>query len=438
MMVNILSFKLSYHLENPLNDYAETTIPIPPDSAFQKIYYESIDPLPASIDMDSDGNWIATYKLKPRERIDVNVTGSVQIFSKEREFNTPSEEVLSNNLESNEFWTHDDPNIIAISKTLNTPKDIYDYTVNSLSYDYERVRPNIQRLGAIKALEHPDSAICMEFTDLFIALSRASGIPAREVNGYAYTENPEIQPLSLVADVLHAWPEYWDSERQAWIPVDPTWGDTTSGINYFDKLDLRHFTFVIHGGDPVKPYAPGSYKLGPNPQKDVYVNFGKLPDEKEANIDLSAIVSRKFPYFDSVIKVTIDNKGPTALYNVSPSIITNLGENDAENIEFLSPFSKKDVYIKIPFSFLGLNTPDNVSIKVQDSVVEVSSYKTIVIINSMIILFLIFTLIIVILLLAFKLKGRAGTKNENTQSGEPKQTEGDSLQKEKPSKYTKE
>ena len=95
----------------------------------------------------------------------------------------------------------------------------------------------------------------MEFTDLFITIARSAGIPAREVNGFAYTENPDIQPLSLVNDVLHAWPEYYDSEKGVWIPVDPTWGSTTGGVDYFSKLDLRHFTFVVHGKDSTKPYA---------------------------------------------------------------------------------------------------------------------------------------------------------------------------------------
>ena len=139
------------------------------------------------------------------------------------------------------------PIIIDEAKNLKTAKGIYDFVSTKLKYDYERVKPNVERLGAVNALNNPNSAICMEFTDLFIALARAAGIPAREVNGFAYTENPKIQPLSLVNDVLHAWPEYYDYEKGVWIPVDPTWASTTGGVDYFNKLDLRHFTFVMHG-----------------------------------------------------------------------------------------------------------------------------------------------------------------------------------------------
>ena len=177
---------------------------------------------------------------------------------------------------------------------LKTPEAIYDYVVKTLKYDYSRVRANVERLGALAALKSPNTAICMKFTDLFIALARASGIPAREINGYAYTENPQIQPLSLVADVLHAWPEYYDKEEKVWIPIDPTWGSTTGGVDFFNKLDLRHFTFVIHGKDSVKPYAAGSYKLGTNPQKDVFVSFGSLPEVRFSSIQILGEFSQTF------------------------------------------------------------------------------------------------------------------------------------------------
>ncbi|GAI19887.1 unnamed protein product, partial [marine sediment metagenome] len=68
-------------------------------------------------------------------------------------------------------------------------------------------------MGALKALNSKNPVVCMEFTDLFIALCRAAGIPVREVNGYAHTNNPKLRPLSLTLDVLHAWPEYYDENK---------------------------------------------------------------------------------------------------------------------------------------------------------------------------------------------------------------------------------
>src|SRR3989344_2583826 len=115
----------------------------------------------------------------------------------------------------------------------------------------------------------------MEFTVLFIALARAAGIPAREVNGFAYTQNEKERPLSLVKDVLHAWPEYYDSDIQTWVMVDPTWGNTTGGVDYFYTLDFDHFAFVIKGVNSSYPIPAGGYKISQDLQtKDININFG--------------------------------------------------------------------------------------------------------------------------------------------------------------------
>lgn len=59
----IFSFTLNYHLENPLNKEAKTKIALPPDTSFQRVFYESIEPKPKNILIDNDGNWLAEYYL---------------------------------------------------------------------------------------------------------------------------------------------------------------------------------------------------------------------------------------------------------------------------------------------------------------------------------------------------------------------------------------
>src|SRR4030065_1427237 len=398
----IFSFDLNYHLENPLNQSAETELAIPPDTAFQKLYYTSFNEKPESIRIDADGNWMALYKLKARERKDIKVMGFVQIYAKERNFAIPDREVLNNNLTASEYWQTTDPAIVNLAKELKTPKAIYEYVVKTLTYDYERVKPNEQRLGAVNALKNPKNAICMEFTDLFIAIARAAGIPARGIDGYAYTENPEIQPLSLVADVLHSWPEYWDSDRGIWVPVDPTWGSTTGGIDYFSKLDLRHFTFVVHGQDPNKPYPPGSYKLGANPQKDVFVNFAKLPEIKTSDIKITANIIRKIPLIGAEIEVTLYNPGPVALYNITPTVFFDDEKNLFNTIDVITPFNSTKFSFRIPFTFLGTKTPEKIVIIAGEKRLEVPSYKSSVIITSLVTLFIILLLIAIFII--FRLK----------------------------------
>lgn len=399
----VFNFTLNYHLENPLSREAVTEITLPPDTAFQKVYYENINPRPTSMEVDSDGNWIAKYTLKSRERVDVVANGYVQIFASIRPFPRPNQEVLNQNLVESQYWEVNNPKITEISKNLKTPRDIYNYVSQNLKYDISRVRPNVERLGAVGALENTTSAICMEFTDLFIALARSAGIPAREINGFAYTENPDIQPLSLVNDVLHAWPEYYDFERGAWIPVDPTWGSTTGGVDYFSKLDLRHFAFVIHGKDSTKPYPAGSYKLGSNPQKDVFVSFGTLPKERNISLSINAKIDVWIPLVSNRLEIEVVNPGPSANYNINPIVLFDgKSVEGIESIPTLLPFQSYKTYIDIPFSFLGTKTPDNVKVLVGTSEVSVATNKTQVVLYNLLFIFVVIILIIVSILVRLK------------------------------------
>lgn len=398
----VFTFNLSYHLENPLNVSSRTQIALPPDTAFQKIYFSKLEPKPETVTIDSDGNWLATYKLSPRQRFDVTLSGSVQIFASFRNFPKPTDGELSGNLKETEYWQVNDPQIKASAGSLKTPGAIYDYVSQNLKYDFTRVQPNVQRMGAKRALENPTQAICMEFTDLFIALARAAGIPARETNGYAYTENPELQPLSLVADVLHSWPEYYDREKGVWIPVDPTWGSTTGGVDYFTKLDLRHFAFVMHGKSATKPYPPGSYKLGSNPQKDVFVSFGKLPISRNSALTMSVSVKRNIPFFSSLYNVSIKNPGPVALYSVYPTVYFDGKINSRDFIEALPPFSSYELAVRVPFSLLGKDTPDGVSVRAGGGEISFSTGKMQVVLASLLTIFIAFSIVILIVLIKLK------------------------------------
>lgn len=392
----VFSFNLSYHLENPISRKTITQITLPPDTAYQRVYYENIDPVPHRMYIDVDGNWVAEYLLEPRQRIDVVAKGTVQIFSNYRPFIKPTDESIVQNLQKQEYWDISHPEIKSIASGLKTPRQIYDFVSTKLKYDYTRVKANVERLGAVNSLNNPNSAICMEFTDLFITLARSAGIPAREINGFAYTENPEIQPLSLVNDVLHAWPEYYDAEKGVWIPVDPTWGSTTGGVDYFSKLDLRHFTFVIHGKDSKSPFPAGSYKLGSNPQKDVYVTFGTLPVERNSKLSLKGKIESWLPLMPNRINIDIENTGPVAIYDLKPAIYfdNQLSEENSYNkIDYLLPSQKYILTIDIPFTFLATKTPDIVKVDLNNTEISINTNKNHVMIYNLLFIFIVFLII---------------------------------------------
>lgn len=369
----IFSFDVNYHLPNLSTKEIETEIALIPDTAYQRVYYENISPKPSSVRVDEDGNWMAKYKVGPNQSFTVAVKTSVQIFSQPQEHYVKDMTIAKHYLQPAEKWQTDDPEIQSLAKTLKNPRQIYDFVVSKLNYDYGRVREDVERYGAKKALENPDNAICMEFTDLFIALARAAGIPAREINGYAHTENRQLQPLSLVADVLHAWPEYWDIEAGVWQPVDPTWEDTTGGINFYDKFDLSHVTFAIHGKMYNYPLPAGSYKEEDSPQKDVQVQFGTLPNLRGEQLKIEINPSNSFflpfsfdlPFLENSYEIKVSNQGQTALYNRSLTVSGGqLSVN--KNINFLAPYDSILLEAKARSPFFPFGKENSLEAKIGD------------------------------------------------------------------------
>jgi len=260
---------LYYNLENTLPKEKLTKIALPPDTNYQTINIYSIDPKPAMVESDPDGNWLASYQLPSQGSLQVKVKAfaRIDLYPKRSSLS----ETITYTQSAGNFWPTNDPKIVQLSQQLSGPESIYQYIVENLGYDLTRLREKQVRPGALFALENPKRSICTEFSDLFITLSRSKKIPARELQGFAFSNNDQIRPVSLSQDVLHSWPEYYDSSRQTWIQIDPTWANTTKGIDYFNKLDMSHIVFAIHGTDPENPSPAGSYKTSNSNSKDVYV-----------------------------------------------------------------------------------------------------------------------------------------------------------------------
>ena len=275
----IYNFNLSYHLKNPNLFSIKTEIALPPSTNYQDIQISSIEPKPQNVTMDADGNWLAQYTLTSGKKININVKGyaKIMLIPKKEE---QSENELKKYLKEQPYWQVNSKEIKDLALKLKTPNAIFQYIVNNLKYDFDRVKNNSPRIGALGVLRSPSSAVCLEFTDLFIAVARAAGIPAREINGFAFTQNSKERPVSLIKDVLHAWPEYYDSELNTWVMVDPTWSNTTGGVDYFYTLDFDHFAFVIKGTDSTYPVPAGGYKISDNGSKDIDVQLSDVfPDQ---------------------------------------------------------------------------------------------------------------------------------------------------------------
>ncbi|MDH7476589.1 MAG: transglutaminase domain-containing protein [Microgenomates group bacterium] len=349
---------LTYNLNNENIYPVYTEVAFPPDTLYQKIYVENIKPKPNKVYLDEDDNFIGRYYLKPKEKTNINFQAVIAVEAKPRpeyrqytkdSFQWQKKYLLS----QQKFWQLEKISNIDFLKNLSTPKDIYKFVVNTLSYNFDRAGSNnYKRVGAEIALANPKDAVCTEFTDLFITLAREKGIYSREIEGYAYSSDMRFRPLSLSSDVLHAWPEYYDLKDSLWIPIDPTW-ENTSGIDYFNSFDLNHIVFVIHGKKSDYPVPAGMYKI--EDSKDIsLIPTADLPKEKinltGCFINLPQKINDSSKY---IAKFEIANQGNVYIYNQKFTLKANQLKFDQENYDLpiLAPFEKKE----IQFSFYALN-----------------------------------------------------------------------------------
>lgn len=376
----VFSFSLNYYLENQNLTNQFEHITLPPDNNYQKVVLEKIDPLPLDVTVDSDGNFLAKYKLAPKQKLDITVTGSVEVFSKpfRNIYDKLTNIQKARYTEPQRYWETDNAFIKNKANELKTPQKIYDFVTNYLAYSQERLNnQKVERKGAAAAVTSPKDAICMEFTDLFIAIARSAKIPAREVEGYAYTQNERLRPLSLAlreGDILHAWPEYWD-ENLGWVQVDPTWGSTSGGLDYFNKLDFNHVTFIQRGVSSTIPYPPGAFKREGESTKGVIVSFAQdLPQPTlvpELELSIPGKIISGIP-----VKVTaqIKNVGSTSLLDGPLTLTTALkvsGQNPA-TLGILPPFSKREVEYRLQTKNFFTTSTEPVSLAFGDKFITKS------------------------------------------------------------------
>lgn len=256
----VFDLRLNYYLNNPTSQNALTQITLPPETPLQKVNYRNLEPMPASVKEDQDGNFIATYEIPANNSYNVELLAQI-LLTLSTDSLVPTTPVLPEHLDEQKFWESTAPVITEANQNLNSIKSIYDFTVNELNYTKKPLTQNFTRLGAVATLaeSNKNDATCQEFTDLFITLARAKQIPARRMIGVAYTNNEELRPSNLNADILHTWPEYYNHELNSWTAVDPTWEDTTGGIDYFNHFDLNHIVLAINGVSSTLPYPAGTY-----------------------------------------------------------------------------------------------------------------------------------------------------------------------------------
>jgi transglutaminase-like putative cysteine protease len=121
------------------------------------------------------------------------------------------------------------PEIVALATRLRgdrTDPAVVAERINRWVYDSLHKEITVGIPSAL-AILHARRGDCNEHAQLYVALARAAGIPARVAAGLAYVDGRFY---------YHAWPEVW---LERWVAVDPTFGQFPA--------DAAHLRFIIGG-----------------------------------------------------------------------------------------------------------------------------------------------------------------------------------------------
>ena len=332
-----LNFKLDYQLKNDTYLKSIYEITLPSDiEGYQQLSFKEIDPTPKKIYLDKDKNVIAQYKLDGHSNLDITVKGTVKIITKQIDpahgggFEDIPKDIVSRYTKEDTYWETSSKLVENLKNKLyekdknvsQNAYNVYAFLVDNFEYNTEVInQPYTERKGAVTALTNQDPIACMEFTDIFITLARSMGIPAREIDGYAITNDNHLNtPTSINVkggDLLHAWAEFYDPSF-GWIQIDPTWGNT-SRVDYFTKLDTNHFAFVTRGVDSEYPLPAGMYRYENN-TKLINIDFSDTQQDSlfEPKLNIKKVFNfSPIHWILGYSRYEVENTGNVFVYDIN-------------------------------------------------------------------------------------------------------------------------
>jgi len=256
---SIYSVNFNFPLSNPGLVTQTEEVTLPPNLNNQQVHIQSLDPEPVNTHVDADGNILADYRVAPGQHITVKtvVVGQVNYL----DYNLAASgkasaippDLVKQYTGATQYW-QTGGQVGAVAKSLDNPnapvidnvRAMYNYVVQHLTYNPNKIKFNI-RQGSTKALADPTNVVCLEYSDLLIAMLRSQGIPARMPIGYGYSGN--LKASASVVDSLHSWVEAY-VPGIGWMTLDPTWGEK---FDLFGQSDLDHFAFAVWGSKDQLP-----------------------------------------------------------------------------------------------------------------------------------------------------------------------------------------
>lgn len=228
--IGVTNVTLSSELANEGWWWKTVTYTLPPDTNQQQVFIESISPKPSAIRLDTDGNILADYRLRPKQKIQVTAKAKIAV--------------------NNFTYTTTDT-----ATKSEIPQDIIDtYTSFSgvwkeseLDIEIEDDQPVIDTIRAVysEVVKETKDDQPFEFeaskvtADSLVSGLRTQGIPARTVLGMVFADGGDL----FTEPKQHAWVEAY-SPGVGWMTLDPIFqkkGD------YFGTSDVQRIGFVLRG-----------------------------------------------------------------------------------------------------------------------------------------------------------------------------------------------
>jgi transglutaminase-like putative cysteine protease len=224
----VVSVQVSVAVKNPSSDpVTDFHVVVPPAVmsrvGTQRVLDVTFETKPQETRVTSAGTE-AVYVLpvvKPGESMALKQTYLVELFGAGEvmlEQAAPGQEYLA----AAAGAEADDPGIRAkaaeLTRGLTTAdakaEAIMKFVTRFIAYDYNSPSRNKGALAGFTT----KSGVCSEYAGLFVAMARATGVPARLVYGWA---NSESLNGTLNGGNRHVWAEYYSAEK-GWVQVDPT------------------------------------------------------------------------------------------------------------------------------------------------------------------------------------------------------------------------
>jgi len=218
----------------------------------QKISGIDYSIIPEKIFTDGPNKYAEFIILDPLSDFELKITAKLEIYEYdlERAMLLEKDQVPENNfseyLKEEKYIEVNNPVIqnmdlvhILTEYPLDHVKMNYDYVMENL--DYFEYNPG--DVGAVRTLKNKGGD-CTDYTDTFVALCRASGFPARSIEGY---------PTDAIDLAMgHNWSEIFIN-GYGWVPFDPTYDDNngSSQNSTFKNLENKYIYMSFIRNDAI-------------------------------------------------------------------------------------------------------------------------------------------------------------------------------------------